>query len=85
MRKEGSPGLCPLCGGRRAPGKTTYAVDLGTGVVVVRNVPAMVCGQCGEDWLSDDTARRLEELTEEARRANRQVEIVALDEAPAAR
>ncbi len=29
---------CPLCGGRKQPGKTTYSVDLGSGVVLVRNV-----------------------------------------------
>jgi len=26
-------------------------VDLGFGVVVVRNVPAKVCSQCGEEWI----------------------------------
>jgi len=24
---------CPLCGGEKVPGKTTYAVDLGEGIV----------------------------------------------------
>ena len=27
---------CPLCGGRKQPGKTTYSVDLGSGVILVR-------------------------------------------------
>jgi YgiT-type zinc finger domain-containing protein len=35
-------------------GKTTFTVDLGFGVVVVRDVPATVCSQCGADWISDD-------------------------------
>jgi len=33
---------CPLCDGRKQPGKTTYSVDLGSGVILVRNVPATI-------------------------------------------
>ncbi len=31
---------CPICGGSKVKGTTTFTVDLGFGVVVVRNVPA---------------------------------------------
>ena len=69
---------CPLCGGTKRPGRTTFAADLGEALVVVRNVPATVCGQCGEEWIAADTARTLERLTEEARRKREQVAILAL-------
>ena len=36
---------------RLKEGKTTFTVDLGFGVVVVRDVPATVCSQCGADWI----------------------------------
>ena len=39
---------CPLCGGNKTSGKTTFTADLGSGVVVVRRVQATVCSQCGE-------------------------------------
>lgn len=71
-------GLCPMCKGRRTPGKTTFTVDLGFGVVVVRDVPATVCSQCGADWIPDDTAERLESLVEEARVKHSQVEVISL-------
>lgn len=32
---------CPLCGGGKKPGTTTFTADLGFGVVVIRNVPAI--------------------------------------------
>ena len=48
---------CPLCGGRKQPGKTTYSVDLGSGVILVRNVPATICVQCGEAWIDHHTAQ----------------------------
>ena len=78
MRRSPPDSRCPLCGGSKEPGRTTYTVDLGFGVVVVRNVPATVCGQCGEEWIDADTAQRLERVTDEARRKQLQVEVVAL-------
>jgi YgiT-type zinc finger domain-containing protein len=68
---------CPLCGGRKQPGKTTYSVDLGSGVILVRNVPATVCVQCGEAWIDHLTAQKLEQITQEAREKGLQVEVVA--------
>ena len=78
MKPSGSKSRCPVCGGNKSPGKTTYSVDLGTGIVVVRNVPATVCDQCGEEWIAPKTARSLERFTDEARQKGRQVEIIAL-------
>lgn len=78
MREKNSKSKCPLCGGQKKPGKTIYSVDLGFGVVVVRNVPATLCDQCGEEWISPEVASQLERLVEEARRKKLQVEAVAL-------
>ena len=78
MSKKTAGGRCPLCGGRKRPGTTTFAAELGFGVVVVRRVPALVCTQCGADWLTDRTAARLEALLGDARRRRRQVEVTAL-------
>jgi len=68
---------CPVCGGTKRAGKTTFTVDLGFGVIVVRDVPALVCEQCGADWIEDHTAARLEVLVREARQQQRQVEVTA--------
>jgi len=47
-------------------------------VVVVRRVPASVCGQCGEALIAADTARELERIVEDARLNHRQVEVLAM-------
>ncbi len=72
-----SKNLCPVCGGTKTQGTTTFTVDLGFGVVVVRNVPALVCDQCGADWIADETAERLEKTVNDARQRHRQVEVTA--------
>ena len=68
---------CPLCGGKKKSGKSTFTVNLGEGILVVRDVPALVCGQCGEDWIEDKIASRLEKITNEARKKHLQVEVAA--------
>jgi YgiT-type zinc finger domain-containing protein len=69
---------CPLCGGSKQPGKTTYTVDFGTSIIIIRNVPAMVCDQCGEEWIGAATAGKLEQLTHDARQRGEQVAIIAM-------
>jgi YgiT-type zinc finger domain-containing protein len=74
-----APGsLCPLCGGHKAPGTTTFTADIGTGMVVVRHVGATVCTQCGEEWIDNETARKLESIVTDARAKRRQVEVADL-------
>jgi YgiT-type zinc finger domain-containing protein len=66
---------CPLCGGEKRAGTTTFTADLEFGVVVVRDVPAFVCGQCGDEWIDDAVAAKLEEVVADARRRRSVVEV----------
>jgi YgiT-type zinc finger domain-containing protein len=68
-------GRCPLCGGDKQPGTTTFAVDLQCGVVVVRAVPAFVCVQCGDAWIDDPVAAKLKSVVA-ARRKQALVEVM---------
>ena len=68
---------CPLCGGNKTDGRTTFTADLGSGVVVVRRVQATICSQCGEEWIDDETARRLESVVDEARLKHCELEVTA--------
>ena len=56
----------PLCRGAKQPGTPTFAVDLVFGVVVVRHVPAFVCTQCGDAWIDNAVAGKLESIVAEA-------------------
>lgn len=69
--------LCPLCGGRLKMGKAVYALDLGSSLFVVRSVPARICDQCGEEWIGDQTAGRIERLVEETKRRKSELEVLA--------
>ena len=78
MKLKKSPNRCPLCGGSKKAGRTTFTVDLGFGVGVVRDVPASVCSQCGADWVEDSIASKLEEIVNDARQKHHIVEVTTL-------
>lgn len=78
MKTNTFPASCPLCGGEKQAGKTTFTVDLGFGVVVVREVPATVCSQCGADWIDDTIAEKLEKIVDDARERHNLVEVTTL-------
>jgi len=68
--------FCSICGGKLCEGSTTFTVDKGDVLVVVRNVPARVCGQCGESWIMDNVAEELEQIVSDAKSKRRQLEVV---------
>ncbi|MEQ1744243.1 MAG: type II toxin-antitoxin system MqsA family antitoxin [Saprospiraceae bacterium] len=72
------PAVCPLCSGQVKPGTTTFSLDLQSGVIVVRKVPAHICQQCGEEWLDDQQAAKLEKIVARARQAKVQLEMVSM-------
>jgi hypothetical protein len=47
-------------------------------VIVVRNVPAWVCNQCGEDWIEDEVSAKLKVITLRAKSQNTQLEMVSM-------
>jgi YgiT-type zinc finger domain-containing protein len=67
--------ICPLCGGCKKQGTTTFTVDIKDTLVVVRNVPATICSLCGNAWLNDQVADNIENIVEEAKNNHRQMEV----------
>jgi YgiT-type zinc finger domain-containing protein len=78
MKKEKSAQICYVCGGTMKQGETTFTADFGSGVVVVRNVPATVCSQCGMDWIDDDNAAQIEAIVADAKEKHSTVEVMSL-------
>ena len=49
---------CLICKhGDTAPGEVTVTAQRGACTIVIKSVPAEVCGNCGEYYLSEVTAR----------------------------
>lgn len=53
---------CFFCKGEMHPSTTTYMEDLGSCIVIIKNVPCNKCSQCGEVSYSGTTIKRIEEI-----------------------
>jgi YgiT-type zinc finger domain-containing protein len=68
---------CVLCkNGETRPGTVTVTLERGKTVVVVRDVPADVCENCGEYYLDSAVAQEVYQRAEGAVARNAEVEIL---------
>ena len=51
---------CDICGGELKAGVTTLQIWRGQELIVIRDVQADVCQQCGEAYISADVSERLD-------------------------
>jgi YgiT-type zinc finger domain-containing protein len=67
---------CVICKhGTTAPGKTTVTLERGGTVVVIKDVPAEICGDCGEYYLDEPTNAGVLQMGEEAVLHHAEVEV----------
>jgi len=68
---------CVICKtGQTSPGTATVTLQRGETTVVIKNVPAEVCDNCGEYYLSEEMAERVLELGESAVKKGVEVEVM---------
>jgi YgiT-type zinc finger domain-containing protein len=68
---------CTVCRhGETAPGVVTVSLQRGETTVILKGVPAEVCGNCGEYYLSEEVTRRVMERAEAAVSSGAEVEIL---------
>jgi len=59
------------------PGTTTVTLERGALTFAAKDVPAMVCANCGEDYLDSSTTEQAQRMAEEAAAAGVQVDVRA--------
>ncbi len=68
---------CVICKhGDTHAGKTTVTLHRGQSSIIIKDVPADVCENCGEYYLSDDISAQVLKLGEEAINHDIEVEIL---------
>ena len=82
MQKVKSATLLPhtsltLCNGEKiTKGTATVTLERSKSAIILRDVPADVCANCGEYYLDDKTAQKVYELAESAVQRGAEVEIL---------
>ena len=67
---------CVICKhGETSPGTTTVTLERGGATLVIKNVPAQICDNCGEAYVDEGTTRQLLGIADEALRAGVQVDV----------
>ena len=68
---------CSRCGKEAFKSTTTEAIELGFGILVIRNIPCYKCHECDEIFYTGDVVRRIELITEKVK--NLAQELVVID------
>ncbi|MDF0673363.1 MAG: type II toxin-antitoxin system MqsA family antitoxin [Nitrospira sp.] len=67
---------CVICKtGQTKPGKATVTLERQETTLVVKNVPAEVCTNCGEEYVDDKAASQLLKTAEEVAQRGVQVDV----------
>jgi len=77
---------CSFCKSKVVQQHVTLDYRLGDNLVVIKDVPAGVCHQCGEKYLSSDVYKELEKLAKSKSHlmGKMTVDILAFEASPAA-
>lgn len=68
---------CVICKtGETHPGQATVTLNRGEATLIMKNVPADVCDNCGEYYLSEEMTDRVLALAEDAMRKGAEIEIL---------
>lgn len=53
---------CIMCKGNVIQKKHTFIQEFDNCIIIIKNVPALVCSQCGEVYYNDEISEKLEEI-----------------------
>lgn len=68
---------CVICkSGETREGLATVTLHRGESTIIVKEVPAQICENCGEYYLNEDISVRVMALAENAIKQNAEVEIL---------
>jgi YgiT-type zinc finger domain-containing protein len=68
---------CAICkNGDLEPGHATVTLSRGDSTVVIKGVPADICDNCAEYYLTEDVARRVYAVADAAVRTGAEVQVL---------
>ena len=71
---------CFICRGELIEKKVNYLVDLENSIIIIKEVPAKVCKQCGEQFFDDETSENIEKIVNQLKSIAKEVTIVKYEE-----
>ena len=72
---------CMKCGKPAFASVTSEAIELGFGLLVIRNIPCYKCEECDEIFYTGDIVVKFEMIVAEAKKLMQKVRIIDFDDA----
>ncbi|MCR5775977.1 MAG: YgiT-type zinc finger protein [Lachnospiraceae bacterium] len=72
---------CMKCRKEIFKSRTTEAIELEFGVLVIRNIPCYKCVECDEIFYTGDVAQKIEEITERVKLFIQEITVVDYEKA----
>lgn len=67
---------CFMCKGEVIEKKVNYMVDLENTIIIIKEVPAKVCTDCGEQYFDDKTSENIENIVNKLKDLSTEVTII---------
>ena len=68
---------CVICKfGETRTGQTAVTLHRGQSTIIIKDVPAQICENCGEYYLTDEISEQLMALAENAIKHNAEIEVL---------
>lgn len=73
---------CVICkNGHTENGLVTVTLEKNGSIILIKNVPAMICNNCGDYYLSEETTKAVLKLGKSAMKKGVELEITRLETA----
>ncbi len=56
------PDRCSFCKGKLIEGKTEFVVKVGEEILVIKNISAYICSECGEAYYSPKESEKIDKI-----------------------
>ncbi len=65
-----------MCKGNLESKTSTFMVDLGSCIIIIKDVPSEICSQCGEISYSNDVSLQLQKIVNSMRKTITEIAVV---------
>jgi YgiT-type zinc finger domain-containing protein len=71
---------CYFCGGTLKPGSATIPFIVESSVIIIKEIPALVCTQCSEPIMSSEGAATVDTLLKQAVKSGFELSVVTCEQ-----
>jgi len=75
-KRSRSNGTCAMCGGAMKRGAADIPFSTREGVLLIRQVPTLVCGDCGEPYMDGEVVDQVAHLVKEFESLHTEISVV---------